>query len=127
MRGTDNSSWRRARGWYGVGLAFSLLLPGAAVGGWIAASRTTSTMGWDQLANFLGGAVLGAGGGVVIAAVLAIRLSIPALRVVLLVTALLSGTGIAFLTWRAHVAISQAKADTVSPRTVTKPSTPPTD
>ncbi|HYJ78736.1 MAG TPA: hypothetical protein VEW03_03965 [Longimicrobiaceae bacterium] len=65
----------------GIGLAASLSLVGAAAGGLVGGRLLDgSGMGWNQLANMLGGMMVGGGVGLVAGVVLARTLEVRTLR-----------------------------------------------
>lgn len=103
---------RGQRAGLGLFLAASLAVLGGAVGGVL--SRFTNQpgdMGWDQIANALGGMMLGVLAGTVIAVVLARRLRLPSLRVLTIATTLLAGSMVAFVAVRFRQEQAQANAE----------------
>lgn len=89
----------RARLLHGLLLApaLALLLGSAAA---VSLARAGGGMGFDQIANALGGLMLGGGGGLVAGTLLARGLSARSLRITTAVVVLLAVGLLLFLTWR---------------------------
>lgn len=89
----------RARLLHGLLLApaLALLLGSAAA---VSLARAGGGMGFDQIANALGGLMLGGGGGLVAGTLLARSLSARSLRITTAAVVLLAVGLLLFLTWR---------------------------
>ena len=120
---------RAARLGYGLFLTASCFVLGAATGGVLSRFTRQPGMGWDQIGHALGGMMLGALGGVVLAIVLARRLRIPVLRTLAIVSTLLAGSMVAFVAVRlrqeqARGAAEASRPRPVAPKAATVPAVP---
>ena len=94
------------------------IVAGLAVG-----SLVASGDGWDQLADTLGGMMLGALGGLVMAIVLVARLAVEPLRRIAWIALVLAVLGIGLLTVR-HIQNRPEPSNDAPPSPTTKPVAP---
>lgn len=106
----------KQRLWLGVVLSPSLFVLGAVVGGVLSRFTRQGGMGWDHLAQALGGMMIGGLAGAIVAIVLARRLGIAALRALTIATTLLAGGLVALSVARYQREMAMAAAEAGAPR-----------
>jgi predicted lipid-binding transport protein (Tim44 family) len=110
---------RTARVGLGMVLTAGSLVLGAAAGGIVSRFTRQPGMGWDQIGHVLGGMMIGALAGMVVAIVLARRLRIPVLRALTIVIALVAGSMVTLVAIRMRQEEARGAADASQPRPTT--------
>lgn len=116
---------RTTRWALGVILGVSLTLLGMAVGALIAGQVSRGGMGWDGIADALGGMLLGAPAGLLLAILLARRLRVPTLRLVTAVTGVLAASLLLIGVLRVRSDMDRAAREAAPTRPLTPTTTDP--
>jgi len=116
---------RTTRWALGVILGLSLALLGMAVGGTIAGQLGRGGMGWDEIAHAVGGMLVGAPAGLLLAMLLARRAGRRTLQLVTAVAGLLATTLLLFGVLRVRREMDRAAREAAPTRPLAPPATAP--